>query len=168
MVGRAFAGLGGGTDHWSHASGISQILGLFTATVKYCHKEMYSIKPFTYQILRTASAEDVGLDEILTTILCSGYYWDSGLCYTWGGGKCKKSWSADSDFINGLRENAEWMENLGQTKKNYEDSVQKLAAMQELFFQASKVGKATTRTDHLQTTNQHMANNELPRRCRVI
>lgn len=71
-------------DHWNHSSHISPMFGLICAIINKRYPEQFTVQT-SYQIFRTVNVADIGLDEKLTTLLCSAYPWDGGLSTAYAG-----------------------------------------------------------------------------------
>ncbi|ETN41181.1 uncharacterized protein HMPREF1541_03116 [Cyphellophora europaea CBS 101466] len=83
-LGRNTAKRGG--DHRFQMANESPIFGLYLATVQYCFGDyVYDIEDSTYQVFRTVRVENIGLDEIVASLLLSSYAWDGGLNCTHAG-----------------------------------------------------------------------------------
>lgn len=99
----------------------SSLLGLFLSTLKYLYQDKYTASEYTYQILRAAHKDDIGLDENVSSVIHSGYYWDTGLNLTWAGS------TSGSDGSSGkLTANAAFIRQSGNQEATLQDSCRKV------------------------------------------
>ncbi|KAK5093009.1 hypothetical protein LTR70_000523 [Exophiala xenobiotica] len=95
------------TNHWTHEGTESPLYGLVTAMLEYRHPGEFAVEHFTFQVIRTVQVSDIGIDEILTSCLCSAYPWNGGLSAAHAGqqlgGKSDKS---NPTYLQKLKDNA--------------------------------------------------------------
>ena len=72
-------------QHAADHSSESKMKGLVTAILRNEFGDQFTTSTFAYQVLFTVEDSDVGLDEIITTLICSSYVWDGGLNGTYAG-----------------------------------------------------------------------------------
>ncbi|KAL2419661.1 hypothetical protein ABEF95_000450 [Exophiala dermatitidis] len=119
--------LGRVTGHWAIGKPDSNLFALLAAVFKFHFGNRYEVEDFSYQVLKTTKVEDIGLDEILTSILTSSYLWDGGLNTVHAGVNIgsRKHWE-DPAFIARLQENAESISRSGFIQRNIQDSIHKM------------------------------------------
>lgn len=106
-------------QHHSHLGDESPLWGLFTAVCKLLFATRFSISEFTYQIIQTTREADVGLDEILVSVLTSAYAFDGGLAAVHAGKHKGAKTKRDEAYSAELRENAKFHQNRGYHFKNF-------------------------------------------------
>ncbi len=134
----AYVGLSGNVltrapRHWTGGSSESPLFGLFAATTEMLFGDDYSVEEFTYQILKTTRVEDIGLDEIIISILTSSFLWDGGLNFTHAGssrGRLENRNDPNFDQQN-LQANAESIQRSGLTQTNVEHATTKVEKVQK-------------------------------------
>jgi hypothetical protein len=73
-------------DHATHSGDESVIFGLFCAIVEALYPGSFGVRDTSFQIFKTVSNEDIGLEEILLSVLTSALPADGGLNYAHCGG----------------------------------------------------------------------------------
>ena len=135
-----------GPEHWTLRGGknTSPLWGLFLSTVRSMYGNKYTASNFTYQILRTVHEGDIGLDEILTTLIHSGYWWDLGANITWAG-----TATPLNSRVERLRANAVFIQESGHQQRNIQESIHKIKTLQEMLGkgQSTEADDVRTSTD---------------------
>ncbi|KAK5545173.1 hypothetical protein LTR25_000180 [Vermiconidia calcicola] len=122
----AYVGLGintleRATNHWSHKGRESPLYGLYTATTWTNYGDLFGVQEYTYQVFKTTRIEDIGLDEIVASLLLSAYPWEGGLSYTWAGSSKGATGNRDNRaYTDGLTKNGLSIHN----SKFLDDSIQ--------------------------------------------
>ncbi|KAK5207975.1 hypothetical protein LTR41_006487 [Exophiala xenobiotica] len=122
----AYVGLGintleRATNHWSHKGRESPLYGLYTATIWTNYGDLFGVQEYTYQVFKTTRIEDIGLDEIVASVLLSAYPWEGGLSYTWAGSSRGATGNRDNRaYTDGLTRNGLSIHN----SKFLDDSIQ--------------------------------------------
>ena len=121
------------TEHWSHGVKESPLFGLFTATCCHCFGDAFSWEEYSYQVYKTVAVDDIGLDEIGTTMITSAYPWDCGLSYVHAGCNLgyRKNWKKQ-DFLEKLEANAASIQKSGMLDRSIEDAKDKIERLQRL------------------------------------
>jgi len=128
-------------DHSNHAGTISPILGLLCAVFKLRYGEVFQTTTSTWQILKTVHTSHIGLDERVTTVLCSAYPWDGGLSTAYAGmnrGQPNKYDDRDHEALQQNIEDIELIELIELQTINLEESDRRVQIFGEQFRGALK------------------------------
>lgn len=119
-------------SHWTGHPGLSPLFGLLIATTSMEFGDDYNVDQFTYQVVRVTRAEDIGLDEIMISILTSSYIWDGGVNFTYAGNKLQQQKKISTDFYQrSLKKNAESIQSSGLLTLNIMDAEEKIRLLQD-------------------------------------
>jgi hypothetical protein len=130
-------------NHWTASQRESPIFGLFKAIVANLYGSKYDVVNHTYQILKTTQLTDIGLDEILISVLTSSYPWDGGLNFRHAGANNGNSATSGSPaHIENLNTNAKRVNRSGFLHANFKDAAEKVKALPKRLEYHQKV-KAT-------------------------
>lgn len=114
-------------QHQVHTPNETPVWGLFTATCKALFGTRFSIADFTYQIIHTVRREDIGLDEILVSVLASAYAFDGGLSAVHAGKHKGAKATRDDTYDEELEASFDMYQNRGCMAKNVDQSLQRYA-----------------------------------------
>lgn len=85
-VGSSWNSLHRTAEHWSNAEDSSLVFSLILAILGYRFPCQFSCDDkASTQVFLTVNPDDIGFDEVLTTILLSAYPWDGGLSTAYAG-----------------------------------------------------------------------------------
>ena len=129
-----------GPEHWTLRAGknSSPMWGLFLSTLKSMFGTKYTASSFTYQILRTVHEGDIGLDEILTSVIHSGYWWDLGTNLTWAG-----TASSLNCKVGKLSANSVFIRESGHQERSIQESIHKIKSFRTVL----EAGRNTERDE---------------------
>lgn len=119
-------------EHHTHTGKESPVWGLFTAVCRYLFSDKFSISDFTYQIIQTVRVEDIGLDEILVSILASGYAFDGGLCAVHAGQSTGSNVVKNNTYYAELAASAKLYRDRGYQTKNIQTTLAKFEEGQKV------------------------------------
>ncbi|KAK5319708.1 hypothetical protein LTR93_007629, partial [Exophiala xenobiotica] len=115
------------TAHHGHTGSESIVYGLFTAIVKCKYGRQFDVIDFTYQILKNVRPDDIGLLEILGSIIASAYTWDTGLSANFAGHqRGSKASDHPPTYYQDLRTNALEFRDSGIQTQQITDSIRKI------------------------------------------
>ena len=111
------------TRHWTHSGEESCMYGLFCATVSWLFGETYGVRHSSWQIFKTVANDDVGLEEILLSVITSALPADGGLNMTYCGGSLGNP-NKKNQIIQArrLKDNADSIHRHGFVAQNIEDA----------------------------------------------
>lgn len=119
-------------EHHTHTGKESQIWGLFTAICRYLFHDKFSNSDFTYQVIQTVRVEDIGLDEILVSVLASGYGFDGGLSAVHAGQSTGSGVVRNDIYHEELNASARLYRQRGQQAKNISNTLTRFEEAQKV------------------------------------
>ena len=111
------------SSHWHHEVKESPCYGLFTSVVRWRLGRKYETKSHTYVLYRAVKEEDLGLYEIIVSVISSAFRWDGGLNLHHAGG------SGGAPNKAKLAKAAKRIEDSGFIHANIKDSADKIQAV---------------------------------------
>lgn len=122
------------TKHWNHSTDGSATMGLFCATTKWLYGDEFTIRNFSWHIFKTVSNDDIGLDEIILSVLTSALPTEGGLNVAHCGGSKGNPANKDHNTqTQRLNENAESIERWGFVDQNIADAAEKWSKVSQFF-----------------------------------
>lgn len=115
------------TAHHGHTGSECIVYGLFTAVVRWKYGRQFDVIHFTYQILKNVRPDDIGLLEILGSIIASAYTWDTGLSANFAGlQRGNKASDPPPTYYQDLRTNALEFRDSGIQNQQITESIRKI------------------------------------------
>ncbi|EXJ56387.1 hypothetical protein A1O7_06730 [Cladophialophora yegresii CBS 114405] len=119
--------LGRAVQHWPTGKKDSIVYCLLQSVLRSLFGDKYDVVEFSYQTLKATRREDLGLGEILMTIVTSSVLWDGGLNVYAGVNFGKRDYWDNEHFLEMLKDNARSIRGSGFVLKSIEDTAAKIS-----------------------------------------